>query len=349
MDAKTYKFKAEWFDSNANLVKTYILSFYTDGQIEMRDEKTGSVFLKKISYPGLQLDDLYIGSTITVYSRQLQVVDYGDVATSKVFEVLRGRTFALVKPAGYNQIGEVIYAAEHNGFVISQMKMVRLSQAQADEYAVICGCDPGGLVGDVVVAMELVDNSPQSAAETWQGVASKLNKKYDASFVHAATAASAREEAQFFFGKTFKSTATYDNCSLCVIRPGAVRRRNAGDIIDAILDRGYEIAAMEMFALEKTSATEFFDVYKGVLNNYAATLAEMTSGNCIALQIRGENIVENFREFCGPVDVEVARTLYPKSLRARFGIDEVRNAVHCTDLPEDGVLESQYFFSVLQM
>jgi hypothetical protein len=26
----------------------------------------------------------------------------------------------------------------------------------------------------------------------------------------------------------------------------------------------------------------------------------------------------------------------------------VRNAVHCTDLPEDGTLECEYFFSIMQ-
>ena len=34
--------------------------------------------------------------------------------------------------------------------------------------------------------------------------------------------------------------------------------------------------------------------------------------------------------------------------RAKFGYDRVRNVVHCTDMPEDGALECQYFFSSLQ-
>jgi len=61
-----------------------------------------------------------------------------------------------------------------------------------------------------------------------------------------------------------------------------------------------------------------------------------------------ENTVNVFREICGPSDPEVARALRPQTLRAVFGQTKVQNAVHCTDLPEDGPLESEYFFSILQ-
>ena len=45
------------------------------------------------------------------------------------------------------------------------------------------------------------------------------------------------------------------------------------------------------------------------------------------------------REFCGPMDPEIARHIRPQTIRAMFGVDKISNAVHCTDLPEDGVLE----------
>ena len=41
------------------------------------------------------------------------------------------------------------------------------------------------------------------------------------------------------------------------------------------------------------------------------------------------------------------RETEPETIRAKFGVDRVRNAIHCTDLPEDGVLESEYFFDIL--
>ena len=74
-------------------------------------------------------------------------------------------------------------------------------------------------------------------------------------------------------------------------------------------------------------------------------------------------MVEKLRELCGPPDPAVAKLIRPKSLRARqelcfgqllsivnlrFGESSVKNSVHCTDLPEDASLETNYFFSVLQ-
>ena len=48
------------------------------------------------------------------------------------------------------------------------------------------------------------------------------------------------------------------------------------------------------------------------------------------------------------MDPEIAKNLRPNTIRARFGLDKVKNAIHCTDLPEDGTLESEYFFSIMQ-
>ena len=64
----------------------------------------------------------------------------------------------------------------------------------------------------------------------------------------------------------------------------------------------------------------------------------MASGPSIVLEVRQENAVEKFRQACGPFDPEIARKLEPNTLRAKFGQDRVQNAVHCTDLAEDGKL-----------
>lgn len=57
--------------------------------------------------------------------------------------------------------------------------------------------------------------------------------------------------------------------------------------------------------------------------------------------------VTSCRLLAGPHDPEVAKKLSPKSLRAKYGVDKICNAIHVTDLPEDGVLEVDYFFRIL--
>jgi nucleoside-diphosphate kinase len=77
-------------------------------------------------------------------------------------------------------------------------------------------------------------------------------------------------------------------------------------------------------------------------------LDQLTSGPLLALEVSGDsNIVSQFREFAGPSDPELGKQIRPQSLRARFGVDKVKNGVHVTDLPEDGALEVQYFFKIL--
>ena len=57
------------------------------------------------------------------------------------------------------------------------------------------------------------------------------------------------------------------------------------------------------------------------------------------IAVRQEDAVKSFREVCGPHDPEIGKILRGNTIRSKFGIDRIRNAVHCTDLPEDGVLE----------
>ena len=74
---------------------------------------------------------------------------------------------------------------------------------------------------------------------------------------------------------------------------------------------------------------------------------ELTSGLSIAIEINGPNSYSSFREFCGPHDPEMARTLRPQTMRALFGLDKIKNGVHCSDLPDDAMLEVEYFFRIL--
>ena len=77
-----FAFIAEWYDSQAAIVRRYqVLYYVSDNTIEMFDIKNKRLFLKRTKLDNVRLSDLYIGSTINILSRQLTFADFGDEFT----------------------------------------------------------------------------------------------------------------------------------------------------------------------------------------------------------------------------------------------------------------------------
>lgn len=141
--------------------------------------------------------------------------------------------------------------------------------------------------------------------------------------------------------------------SCIVIKPHILKEGNAGKVLDAVFNRcsksGLRINAVELFKLNKDEVEEFMEVYKGVLPEYGLLVEEMKNGSLIAVMVQGgEGVVQNVRRICGPHDPQIAKTLRGDSLRAEFGKDRVMNGLHCTDLEDDGILECEFFFAIMQ-
>ena len=68
------------------------------------------------------------------------------------------------------------------------------------------------------------------------------------------------------------------------------------------MDAGFEVSGLQMFNMEKANAEEFYEVYKGVVQEYNSMVLELTSGPCIALEVRAQNAPVAFREMTGPAD-----------------------------------------------
>lgn len=362
-------FFVEWFDAQADLIRRYQFTYFDrDSTLEMYDCKNRRPFLKRTEYPSIRQQDLYVGSIVTVYSRQLRIVEYGDVRTRRVCEAERSHTLGLVKPGSYDHIGLILQRILASGLTVGNMQLVKLSQAQASEFYAEHKGKPffdklvSMMSSDVVLAMELVGdmaisnwrdlmgptNPEQARSEAPNSIRAQFGQDVTNNAVHGSDSAeSAARELSFFFGPgvVFPTTGVLNNCTCCIIRPHAATQM--GDIIDVILKDKFEISAIKMLHLKKHVAEEFLEVYKGVLPEYHDVVQEMSSGPVIVMEVRQENAVESFRECCGPHDPDIARHLRPQTLRARFGIDRVKNAVHCTDLPEDGLLECEYFFSIM--
>jgi nucleoside-diphosphate kinase len=138
------------------------------------------------------------------------------------------------------------------------------------------------------------------------------------------------------------------NCTLCLIKPHVLRTNEAGALLEAIVDAGFNLEGLFSIHMSVPIAEHLMDVYRGVYTSYAKAIEQLCSGPLLAVMVSGdEGVVSQFREFCGPLEPELAKVLRPHSLRARFGVDFVHNAVHCTDLPEDGEMEVRYVFETL--
>lgn len=345
--------------------------YVADGAVEMYDIKNRRTFLKKVVYPSVTIDQLYLGSTITVFARQLNIVEYADEYTKSQLEKKRETTFAMIKPKAVKHAGKILNAISKSGFVVSKLKMIHLSVGEASAFYGEHQGKPffrdliAMITSGPVVAMELVaergitkwrdllgpTNHEQAVLTAPQSIRAKFGTSTTDNACHGSSSTeSAAQELAFFFGKGGpKAVSAKKGCTCAIIKPHAVVAGYAGQVLDKIME-SFNVTAAQMFSLSRPNAMEFYEVYKGVVPEYNSMVEELTSGPFIALELTaksGENPVESFRELCGPLDPEIARLLRPKSLRALFGVDKVRNAVHCTDLVDDGVLESHYFFGIL--
>ncbi|XP_027978821.1 nucleoside diphosphate kinase 7 isoform X3 [Eumetopias jubatus] len=331
-----FVFITEWYDPNASLFRRYELLFYPgDGSVEMHDVKNHRTFLKRTKYDDLHLEDLFIGNKVNVFSRQLVLVDYGDQYTARQLGSRKEKKDAMDFHIDHQSrpfLNELIQ-------FITSGPTIAMEILRDDAI-----CEWKRLLGPANSGMARSD-APGSLRALFGTDGIRNAAHGPDSF------ASAAREMELFFPSSGvcgpANTAKFTNCTCCVIKPHAISEGLLGKILMAIRDAGFEISAMQMFNMDRVNVEEFYEVYKGVVSEYNEMVKEMYSGPCVAMEIQQNNPTKTFREFCGPADPEIARHLRPGTLRAVFGKTKIQNAVHCTDLPEDGLLEVQYFFKIL--
>ncbi|XP_066249606.1 nucleoside diphosphate kinase homolog 7 [Euwallacea similis] len=373
-------FHAEWFDYDSSHNKKFILNYYpSDKTLELFDKLLNRMYLKRTKIEGLELKDVFVGNTVRIYGRQVRITDYADCRTQRIIGKTKEHTFAIIKPILIPKLGEIITEIQKRGFQICHMKMCNLTRKEVLDLHEPFKDDPflpsilEHLISGSIVAVELVG---ENAVERWLEVlgpddpleARKIapnslralyggDSKLLNGFHGSANVQHAMRESHFFFPKNKsnpvpENAVMLQNSTCCVIKPHAILEDKLGHIISAINDSHYRITGLQMFYLSDTNADEFLEVYKGVVSDYHALLLSFVDGPCLALEISGENpdidVQKKFRIFCGPSDSNIARQIKPCTLRARFGCDKYKNAVHCTDLPEDTVLELEYFFKILK-
>ena len=133
--------------------------------------------------------------------------------------------------------------------------------------------------------------------------------------------------------------------TFAIIKPDAVGRGLAGDIIKRIEQSGLKIRAMRLTQLSLPQAERFYEVHKA-RPFYNDLCAYMTSGPVIVMALEGDNAIIRWRELMGATDPKKANA---GTLRADFGENIERNAVHGSDAPETAAQEVPFFFSSLDL
>ena len=357
-----------------------ILYFYTeDGSVELFDRRTNRTYLKRTQVSTISCKDLALGNQVTVFGRHMRIVEYANKKTRALFDEDSQSTLALVKPAAVQHLGKILQIVEKQGLRVTRARMVQLERHEAgtflSESQQHCQAaeEVSSLTAGPCVALQLTG---RDAVQLWRAlmgptdcltageeccdtVRRQLGSQLSNNCLHGSTGCEAAgRELRFFFppsgaARPLTSARLAADGSCCVILPHVLAEGRLGDVLAAIqADQRLTVTALDLMTLTGAEATRLLEVYRGVLPECGKMIAQMSSGPLVALELsgteEGQDTVEVVRELAGPRDPHLAELLRPQSLRARFGRDTICNAVYCTDLAEDSLMDREFLFRILQ-
>ena len=129
--------------------------------------------------------------------------------------------------------------------------------------------------------------------------------------------------------------------TLVLIKPDAVQRGLAGEIISRLERKGLKIVAMKMLQMDKSMAERHYAIHQGK-PFFPALVDFIASSPLIAAVVEGENAVEVVRRLMGETDPLKAA---PGTIRGDFGLDIGHNLIHGSDSEENARQEIRLFFS----
>ena len=125
------------------------------------------------------------------------------------------------------------------------------------------------------------------------------------------------------------------------IKPDALNEADA--IKKIIVDEGFTIVKSRQSNLKEEMAKLFYIEHKGK-PFFDELIDYMTSGPVIALMLERNDAIKKWQELMGPADSKKAKQTAPDSIRAKFGTDITKNAVHGSDSTIAAERELGFFF-----
>jgi nucleoside-diphosphate kinase len=129
--------------------------------------------------------------------------------------------------------------------------------------------------------------------------------------------------------------------TLTIVKPDAVSAGNMGKVLAHLQNEGFRILSLKLLRLSTAQARAFYEVHRE-RPFYDSLVAFMTSGPVVPVALERENAVAHLRQVMGATDSTQAA---PGTVRALYGTNVERNAIHGSDSAENAALELSFFFS----
>lgn len=128
--------------------------------------------------------------------------------------------------------------------------------------------------------------------------------------------------------------------TLIIVKPDAMQRSLAGEILHRFERRGLKIIGAKFLQISRELAERHYAVHRGK-PFYAKLVEYICSAPVLVLVLEGNDAVKAARNSIGATKPSEAA---PGSIRGDLGIEMGRNLVHGSDSVENGLLETANFF-----
>lgn len=136
--------------------------------------------------------------------------------------------------------------------------------------------------------------------------------------------------------------------TLCILKPDVAEKPASRAILIKLIAAALCPVRLQLMQLTRTEVIKLYDAHSG-RSYFARNVDFMTSGPCFVMVLEGEDAITRLRELVGPTDPDIARRtalgeLKPWSLRALYGVELPRNAIHASATVEEAKREIAIFF-----
>lgn len=128
--------------------------------------------------------------------------------------------------------------------------------------------------------------------------------------------------------------------TLCIIKPDAVEKKKQGAIILRLQEEGFKILGLRQTQLSRATAEGFYAIHRE-RPFFGELCTFMTRGPVVVIALERDNAVQHLRNVIGATDPAKAAE---GTIRKLFGAHVGENAVHGSDSPENGNIETAYYF-----